>query len=347
MELYKAVRELSGRVETLKSHVATEEATKTAFVLPMLVALGYDVYNPLEVIPEMDCDISRKGDKVDYAININSKPALIIECKQCMKNLDDFVLQLSKYYVAARARFAVLTNGIEYRFYADIERVNLMDSKPFFVFDLSSFDERDVELLGRFSKDSFDELKILQIAENRDVEGKVADFMQNVVFKCSEAFVDYVAGSIGCDSCKEDVARLVRIQLENATSFNSQKEDAQTQILNGEDYKAYKLVKNILKGYASEDDIKYTSFKSYFAVNKYGSALRWIIRVKHVSGKVKVCFPMNAYMRNEWVTLNTIDELANMRDRVVESFRMASFEKSRQNAVKLEKTANKPQIKSI
>lgn len=78
MELYNTLEELSDKVSKLRNHVATEEATKTAFVLPFLVSLGYDIYNPLEVIPEMDCDISRKGDKVDYAINIDSKPAMIV-----------------------------------------------------------------------------------------------------------------------------------------------------------------------------------------------------------------------------------------------------------------------------
>ena len=337
MELYDCLGRLSEKIKTQRSHVTTEEATKTAFVLPFLVALGYDVYNPLEVIPEMDCDISRKGDKVDYAINIGTKTALIVECKQCTKNLDGFVLQLSKYYVATRARFAVLTNGIEYRFYADTERANLMDSKPFFVFNVSAFSKHDVELLGLFTRSRFDELEILQIAEHRNLEERVKTFVQKDVLQCSESFVSYVLNSIGCNSCKEEVARLVRGQLESITAIKEDRGGRCLQLLNGEDYKAYKLVKDILKDYASDDDIKYASFKTYFTVNKYGSALRWIIRVKRVSGKVKVCFPLNAYMRNEWVTLNSIDELANMRGRVIESFHMASFEKSRQNAVKQEK----------
>ena len=177
MELYKTLEELSDKVSKLRNHVATEEATKTAFVLPFLVSLGYDIYNPLEVIPEMDCDISRKGDKVDYAINIDSQPAMIVECKQCEKSLDAFVLQLAKYYVATKARFAILTNGIEYRFYSDMDRVNLMDSKPFFVFDISSFDKHDVELLGRFQRNYFDEQKIMQIAENINIEEKVRAYL--------------------------------------------------------------------------------------------------------------------------------------------------------------------------
>lgn len=343
MELYKTLEELSDKVSKLRNHVATEEATKTAFVLPFLVSLGYDIYNPLEVIPEMDCDISRKGDKVDYAI-IDSKPAMIVECKQCEKSLDAFVLQLAKYYVATKARFAILTNGIEYRFYSDMDRVNLMDSKPFFVFDISSFDKHDVELLGRFQRNCFDERKIMQIAENINIEENVRTFLENDVFKCSDTFAKYIADSIGCSYSVDEVAKEVRSQLNDRLSIPQPKGDKPSPIANGEDYKAYLLVKKLLKDYAYEDEIQYTSFKSYFTINKYGSVWRWIVRIKRAAGKVKVCFPMEDYKTNEWVTLDSIEDLANMQDRLIQSLKIASFEKYHYTAVKHEKTANKPQV---
>ena len=47
----------------------TEEAAKTALVMPFIQALGYDVFNPSEVIPEYTADVgTKKGEKVDYAI---------------------------------------------------------------------------------------------------------------------------------------------------------------------------------------------------------------------------------------------------------------------------------------
>ena len=68
MNLTENLDNLSTKIEKMKDHIGTEEATKNAFVLPLLLSLGYDVYNPLEVVPEMPCDISNKGDRVDYAI---------------------------------------------------------------------------------------------------------------------------------------------------------------------------------------------------------------------------------------------------------------------------------------
>ena len=69
---------LSERIAKLRDQVATEEATKNAFVLPFLQALGYDVFNPLEVTPEFTADIgTKKGEKVDYCILCEGAPAIL------------------------------------------------------------------------------------------------------------------------------------------------------------------------------------------------------------------------------------------------------------------------------
>ena len=49
-----------------------EEQTKTSLIMPMFVALGYDVFNIDEFVPEYTADFGTKqGEKVDYAICIN------------------------------------------------------------------------------------------------------------------------------------------------------------------------------------------------------------------------------------------------------------------------------------
>ena len=57
--------------------------------MPFIAALGYDVFNPLEVLPEMSCDIGKKkGEKIDYAIIANNEPVILIECKHWAQNLN-------------------------------------------------------------------------------------------------------------------------------------------------------------------------------------------------------------------------------------------------------------------
>lgn len=158
-------KQLSERINALRSQVHTEEATKTAFILPFIQILGYDVFNPSEVIPEMDCDIARKkGDKIDYAIIKEGQPIMLIECKHCEESLTLHNSQLKRYYVASRARFGVLTNGIIYRFYTDLVLTNIMDDEPFLEIDFSKLLDAQIEELRMFRKDEFNIDKIVTSA---------------------------------------------------------------------------------------------------------------------------------------------------------------------------------------
>ena len=83
MDFKDNILQLAERIKKQKDAIQTEEATKNAFIMPIITALGYDVFNPFEVVPEMDCDLTRKGDKIDYAIKKDGRTILLIECKHC------------------------------------------------------------------------------------------------------------------------------------------------------------------------------------------------------------------------------------------------------------------------
>lgn len=69
MDFQDYVKQISENIPKIKDQILTEEATKNAFIMPFIQALGYNVFNPLEVVPEFTCDIgTKKGEKVDYAI---------------------------------------------------------------------------------------------------------------------------------------------------------------------------------------------------------------------------------------------------------------------------------------
>lgn len=114
MDFKDQVKILSDRVESLKNSIQTEEATKNAFIMPFIQALGYDVFNPIEVVPEFVADIGlKKGEKIDYAIFKDNSPTILIECKHWNKNLDLHDGQLLRYFHVSKAKFGILTNGIE------------------------------------------------------------------------------------------------------------------------------------------------------------------------------------------------------------------------------------------
>lgn len=156
MDFKDQIKLIGERVLKSKEASKTEEATKTAFVMPLLQALGYDVFNPSEVVPEFISDIGiKKGEKVDYAIMQNDVPIILIECKHWKEKLDIHDGQLLRYFHVTKAKFAILTNGILYRFYTDLEEPNKMDEKPFFEFDITEPKEAQIEELKKFHKAQF------------------------------------------------------------------------------------------------------------------------------------------------------------------------------------------------
>ena len=165
MDFKDLIKQLSERVEKLKDNLQTEEATKTALIMPFLQTLGYDVFNPLEVMPEFVCDIgTKKGEKIDYAIFKDSDPIILIECKHWKQDLTLHDNQLLRYFHVSNAKFGILTNGIVYKFYTDLETPNKMDEKPFLEVDLLNVSGSDIEELKKFHKTYFDLENILSSA---------------------------------------------------------------------------------------------------------------------------------------------------------------------------------------
>jgi len=165
-DLRLKLEQLHQRVGNLKDQISTEEATKNAFVMPFIQILGYDIFNPTEVIPEFICDIgTKKGEKVDYVIKKDNEPILIIECKHWKETADAHISQLHRYFHVSKARFGVLTNGHIYNFYADLEKPNIMDEKPFFTLDLNNLKDSNIKILEKFTKNGYHLEGILDSAE--------------------------------------------------------------------------------------------------------------------------------------------------------------------------------------
>ena len=132
MDFIDLVKQHSQRVKSLKDNIATEEATKTSLIMPFFAMLGYDVFNPEEFTPEYVADVGiKKGEKVDYAILKDGKPAILIECKWIGEPLASHDSQLYRYFGVSKAKFAILTNGQIYKFFTDLDEPNKMDEKPF------------------------------------------------------------------------------------------------------------------------------------------------------------------------------------------------------------------------
>lgn len=166
-DLHNSLKILSERLPNIVGDLQTEEATKTALVLPFIRGLGYDFTNPKEVIPEFNADVgNKKGERVDYCICHGDKPTILIECKTAGTDLDGSGgwNQLFRYFSVTEARLAILTDGIRYRFYSDLEEPNKLDLSPFLILDLGNLDETSTHEALRLTKDNFNLEEMLPAA---------------------------------------------------------------------------------------------------------------------------------------------------------------------------------------
>ncbi|MCK5739957.1 type I restriction enzyme HsdR N-terminal domain-containing protein, partial [bacterium] len=197
MDFQNSVKALAEKVQALKPNLQTEEATKNSLIMPFIQLLGYDIFNPVEVIPEFTADIvGKKGEKVDYAIMQDNKPIIIVECKYWQENLKLHNTQLQRYFHVTQARFGLLTNGIRFQFFTDLEAKNKMDKEPFLEFDFENIKENSITELKKFHKSAFDVDKIIDSASELKYSTAIRAILENELSEPSEDFVRFFARQI-------------------------------------------------------------------------------------------------------------------------------------------------------
>lgn len=215
MDFTDIIKALGEKVSRLKDTVLTEEATKNAFVMPFIAALGYDVFNPSEVIPEFIADLGiKKGEKVDYCIQKDGQPIIIVECKHWREALDVHNSQLHRYFHVTTTRFGILTNGIIYRFYTDLVEPNKMDDKPFWEINISDLSEANLLELKKFHKAGFDVGQILSSASElkytREIKQLLAAELRDPSIEFVRLFAKQVAPGKLTEKVMEQLSPLVK-----------------------------------------------------------------------------------------------------------------------------------------
>lgn len=198
MGLSDDLRKLSEQFKQYIGHVQGEAQTKQVFVLPFLQALGYNAANPLEVKAEYIADFATRRssgqfEKVDYLLLVKGVPAIFVECKAVDKAVEAHDGQLKKYFNSTPSvRLAVITNGLQWRFFTDIHKDNIMDEAPFLEVDMLNVTERAASLLEPFTKGQFDSEKVKPYAEDTIALVKATGFFQEILSKPTEKFVEFV-----------------------------------------------------------------------------------------------------------------------------------------------------------
>lgn len=198
MDLLDRLQDLAAKIRKQRELIQTEEAAKNAFVMPFLSALGYDVFNPSEVVPEFVADVgTKKGEKVDYALFRDDQVLMLLECKHSADKLDvQHASQLYRYFSVTEARIAVLTDGVVYRFFTDLDKPNQMDMKPFLELDLLNLEEQLVPELKKLTRDEFDLEQIIDVAGDLKYTREIKRILAQELASPSPEFVKLLAGQV-------------------------------------------------------------------------------------------------------------------------------------------------------
>lgn len=198
MDFIEQLQALAVKVPKLREHLLTEEATKNALVMPFIGILGYDIFDPTEVLPEFIADVGiKKGEKVDYAIIKDGKIVMLFECKKCGTDLEQaHASQLYRYFSVTDARIGVLTDGVAYRFYTDLEAPNKMDAKPFMEFNILDIQEPIVAELKRLTKPSFNMDQMISAAVELKYTREVKRILGEQLASPSDDFVRLFASQL-------------------------------------------------------------------------------------------------------------------------------------------------------
>lgn len=286
------LKQFAERVIPLKENISTEEATKMSMIIPFFQLLGYDVFNPGEFCPEYTADVGvKKGEKVDYAILINGNPEILIECKWCGESLSKHGSQLFRYFGTSPAKFGILTNGLIYQFFTDLDEANKMDLAPFLEINLNDLKDAQINELKKFSKEVFDKDNIFSTASDLKYSSLIKGLLAKDLDDPSDEFVRYILSNVYdgqknqkvIDKFKSIVKKsftgfvndIVNQKISSALTPEADEQPNDTPILDEqkskivtteEEMEAFYIVRGILAGTISIEDVVYRDTESYFGI---------------------------------------------------------------------------------
>lgn len=356
MDFKDTILQLSEKIVKQKETVATEEATKTAFILPMINALGYDIFDPTEVIPEMDCDlIKSKGEKIDYAILKDGEPIMLIECKDSKQNLALHSTQLQKYFVASKSRFGVLTNGIEWHFYTDIDKQNIMDEKPFLIINMQNLSDEKIEQLKKFCKSYYNEQEIFSAANELKYMTEIKTIVKKEISNPSPSFVKYFAKQV-CSGCvwqsiieqftpfvKQAFSSVINDIIQDRLNSAIKNEEQSTETVttneaerkdNGivttqEELDAFGIIKEMLRKKYDITELAFKDCKKYFLIYNNDKSW-WICRLALNPYSRNIIFPNDDYNgKYKKLNISSIDDIYDLKKQLFTSMQIALNRKQR------------------
>lgn len=221
LEFKEKINSLSSKIDNRKHQISDEANTKKSLIEPFISLLGFDISEPSEVKLEFTADYGiKKGEKVDYAIFKNGSLIIFLEAKSVTENLSNHNNQLARYYASTpNVKFAVLSNGIEYKFFTDLKHTNLMDIDPFFEFDITNLKDSEIETIEKFRKEKFNNETLSKLAKNLVYKSELDKKLKELLIEPNEKFIRLLIEEIGEENIDSELIErfkpLVRKSISN------------------------------------------------------------------------------------------------------------------------------------
>ena len=358
MDFKDQIKQLGDRVTKLKEQIQTEEATKNAFIMPFLQSLGYDVFNPLEVVPEYITDIgTKKGEKIDYAIFKDGNPTIIVECKHWAQNLNLHDGQLLRYFHVSKAKFGLLTNGITYRFYSDLVEANKMDEKPFLEFNINEIKDNQIEELKKFHKTVFDAESITNTASELKYTNELKQLLQQELSNPSAEFVKHFARQVYPSvvtakvleqftnltkkSIQQHISDLITERLKTALTKEDEKIKEQEAVqleqtaeeskvvTTEEELEGFLIVKTILRQKINSTRVTHRDAQSYFTILLDDNNRKTICRL-YFNGSKKYIATLDEQKKEIKNEITTLDDIFKYSEILLKTIDV--YDKSKETA---------------
>ncbi|MBL7827272.1 MAG: type I restriction enzyme HsdR N-terminal domain-containing protein [Saprospiraceae bacterium] len=326
------LKQLADKIEATKEQIGTEEGTKNSFIMPLLQILGYDVFNNSEVVPEFIADVGmRKNEKVDYALYKNGKPVVLIECKKWKEKLDKHGTQLTRYFTFSVAKFGILTNGIRFWFYTDLDKTNIMDNYPFFQFDITDHTEAEAEFVKLFCKDNYDQKKILDLATELVYSREIRTLLHSELKNPTRDFIKYIAEKTYLEKQRGRITDKVMTMYTDLTKKtlpalidemfserlipksplteddNNAFEDNKI-VTTEEELEAYFIVKAICRQKVEASRIVFRDAQTYFAIILDNNRLKTICRI-YLNSSKKFIGVFDANKQEVKIEIQSVDDI--------------------------------------
>lgn len=201
---------------------------------------------------------------------------------------------------------------MNYRFFTDLDKPNIMDSNPFLTIHVSNIKDNQINELFKFVKDNFDSDKISSTASDLKYVSQISIFFTQQIVNPSDDFVRIVLNEIGYEGQKNArvldefrpmvgrgiqalINERVNERLSHALDSTKTAEEPTSVVVNiddnnvdeaikneivttSEELEVYTIAKAVLRNTLKTSRVFYRDNKAYFNVLIDNNIRKWVLR---------------------------------------------------------------------